>query len=274
MVEPDSGGEGQEFRFRSGNAAIKGGIGGGSLVAGGLLWATLTGRIHEPNIAYFGTWALACGVVGLALWRGHRKSVEHARALGCVRLSAEHLRWVRADESVIVDLPWSRVVEAVVDTRTSTIVVVSKPDGEDGPRSSAVIGDASGYVALENFGGLLVSFGHYCSLQAPDGNDGRGRGLAKKAWATSAAFALVTLALLWANRRIEVAYAPPHPFAPVPYGTGGLALLYALAGVAFGRGRVPLVSQLHVPAFWTRRIPLAMVALVAANFMLGWLLRL
>ena len=82
----------RSFRFRSGNASIKRGIGGALVVGAVLAWATVTGRIHEPVPGYFGGWILGGLLMAALLWRGHRASVRHAESLGRIEVDAGGLR--------------------------------------------------------------------------------------------------------------------------------------------------------------------------------------
>lgn len=266
--------EAKAFHFRSTNAKITGGVAGGLLIVFGLAWGSLTGRIREPSAMYWGAWGLAALVVAVLLWRGHRASVRHAIALGHIELDATGLRWLRADQTVVVDFPWSRVVEAVVEKRTSTIVVVLHPEGPESAQVAMMLGEPSGYVRFDNFEAFLLEFQSHCAVKEPVRAGAHSRWLAKKSFVSSTIFAATSVLLLWINGLLEVRFDLRHALPVAPYGLGFLAFVYALAGLALWRGPAPSVSYLNDPKFWVRRLPLVLALLVLINFLLVWILSL
>jgi hypothetical protein len=265
-VSPEALGK-LSFRFRSGNASIKGGIGGAVLVGAFLAWATFTGRIHEPNLAYFGGWILGGVVTAALLWRGQRRSVRYAESLGHIELDDEALRWIRSDQTVVAEFEWSRVEQATVEFRTSTVVVVVRSEEPDAPLAATLLGDPTGAILFEDFDGFRQAVARHCALKDSAATPLEpNRGMAKTLWVWAAVFGTSGAALFWINGMIEGAAPAQHMFPLGPLAFGFLALVYALAAFAFWRGRGPMVSQLYSPPFLKRRVPMMCVLLVLVNF--------
>ncbi len=274
LLRPPSGatqalGE-QSVRFRSGNASIKGGAGGAVLVGAFLAWATLTGRVHEPDLAYFGGWIAGGVVMAVLTWRAHRASVRHAASWGQIDLDDWGLRWIRSDQSLALEFEWSRVQQATVDPRTSTVIVVVRSEAPDAPPSATLFGDPTGAVLFDDFDEFSKAIGRHCGLEEAVTAPEQCRPLAKRLWGWAAVFGTIGAVLFWINGMLEGA-GHTRPMVPlIPIAFGSLAVVYVLAGLAFWRGRAPTMSQFYNPRFLGRRVPMMSVLLVLLNFLLVW----